>query len=111
MKASAMSFAAPSRSLADVAARISARSGELRRERLERIDETRRSNPPRRKLACGNLAHAAAACSAGEKMAVATGTAPNLGIVTAYNDMLSAHQPFATYPDLIKDEARALGAT
>jgi phosphogluconate dehydratase len=111
MKESAMSFAATSRTLEDVAARISARSGELRREYLERIDETRRSNPPRRKLSCGNLAHAAAACSAGEKMAVATGTAPNLGIVTAYNDMLSAHQPFATYPDLIKDEARALGAT
>jgi len=106
-----MSFAPTLKVLEDVAARITARSGALRREYLDRMDEVRRSYPPRRKLSCGNLAHAAAACSAGEKMAVATGTAPNLGIVTAYNDMLSAHQPFATYPDLIKEEARAAGAT
>jgi phosphogluconate dehydratase len=111
MKVAIMSFAPISKVLEDVAARISARSGDLRRDYLERLDEVRRSHPPRRKLSCGNLAHAAAACSAGEKMAIATGTAPNLGIVTAYNDMLSAHQPFATYPDLIKAEARALGAT
>ncbi|WP_165820427.1 phosphogluconate dehydratase [Microvirga sp. KLBC 81] len=106
-----MPFAPTSSVLVDVAARISARSGDLRREYRERIDEVRRNHPPRRKLSCGNLAHAAAACASGEKMAVATGMAPNLGIVTAYNDMLSAHQPFATYPDLIKEEARALGAT
>src|SRR5918994_4145224 len=111
MKVNIMSFAPTSTILREVAARISARSGSLRQEYLERLGEVRRSHPPRRKLSCGNLAHAAAACSASEKMALATGTAPNLGIVTAYNDMLSAHQPFATYPDLIKDEARALGAT
>jgi phosphogluconate dehydratase len=111
MKVNIMSFAPTSTILREVAARISARSGSLRQEYLERLGEVRRSHPPRRKLSCGNLAHAAAACSASEKMAVATGMAPNLGIVTAYNDMLSAHQPFATYPDLIKEEARALGAT
>jgi phosphogluconate dehydratase len=106
-----MSSAPTSKALEDVASRIGSRSCSLRKEYLERIDEVRNSHPPRHKLSCGNLAHAAAACSAGEKIAVATGAAPNLGIVTAYNDMLSAHQPFATYPDLIKDEARALGAT
>src|SRR5918994_4361839 len=111
MKVNIMSFAPTSTILREVAARISARSGSLRQEYLKRLGEVRRSHPPRRKLSCGNLAHAAAACSASEKMAVATGMAPNLGIVTAYNDMLSAHQPFATYPDLIKEEARALGAT
>ncbi|QRM34048.1 phosphogluconate dehydratase [Microvirga sp. VF16] len=106
-----MSFAPTGQVLEDVAARIAARSGELRREYLARLEEVRRSHPPRRKLSCGNLAHAAAACSAHEKMPVATGSVPNLGIVTSYNDMLSAHQPFATYPDLIKEEARTRGAT
>jgi phosphogluconate dehydratase len=106
-----MSFAQTSKTLADVYARISARSDETRRAYLDRVEEVRRTSPPRRKLSCGNLAHAAAACSASEKMAIATGTTPNLGIVTSYNDMLSAHQPFATYPDLIKEEARTLGVT
>jgi phosphogluconate dehydratase len=104
-----MSFAQTSKTLADVYTRISARSDETRRAYLDRVEEVRRTSPPRRKLSCGNLAHAAAACSASEKMAIATGTTPNLGIVTSYNDMLSAHQPFATYPDLIKEDARTLG--
>src|SRR6478735_8416490 len=111
MKVAMRSFAPTVQVLEDVAARVTLRSRELRREYLARIEEVRRSHPPRRKLSCGNLAHAAAACSAHEKMPVATGSAPNLGIVTAYNDMLSAHQPFAAYPDLIKEAARGLGAT
>lgn len=106
-----MSFVQTSKTLQDVAARIRERSADLRAEYLHHIEEVRRTAPPKRKLSCGNIAHVAAACPAGDKMAIAQGTAPNLGIVTAYNDMLSAHQPFETYPDLIKDAARALGAT
>lgn len=91
--------------------RIAARSEATRRAYLERIAYTRAHNPPRRKLSCGNIAHAAAACAALDKARVAGGEAPNLGIVTAYNDMLSAHQPYETYPTLIREAARKRGAT
>jgi phosphogluconate dehydratase len=67
--------------------------------------------PRRASLSCGNLAHAAAACSAQEKKLYAKGGGPNIGIVTAYNDMLSAHQPLKDYPDLIKAALAPLGAT
>lgn len=106
-----MSFAPSSATIQQVCARIEARSGDLRRSYLAEIEAARTNHPPRRKLSCGNLAHAAAACPAGEKLSVVGATEPNLAIVTAYNDILSAHQPFATYPDLIKAEACALGAT
>ncbi|MCA3655416.1 MAG: dihydroxy-acid dehydratase, partial [Methylobacterium sp.] len=94
-----------------VRARIEARSSESRTAYLARLATMRRDMPPRRKLSCGNLAHAAAACSASEKLKIASGSAPNLGIVTSYNDMLSAHQPFETYPAILKAAARELGAT
>jgi phosphogluconate dehydratase len=107
-----MPHAAPaSPVLKAVRARIEARSAEGRAAYLARLAAMRRDMPPRRKLSCGNLAHAAAACSAHEKLAVATGSAPNLGIVTSFNDMLSAHQPFETYPALLKAAALELGAT
>jgi phosphogluconate dehydratase len=67
--------------------------------------------PRRVHLSCGNLAHAIAACPAGDKTALARGSAGNLAIVTAYNDMLSAHQPFERYPDIIRDAVRSVGAT
>jgi phosphogluconate dehydratase len=65
----------------------------------------------RAKLSCGNIAHACAAESKDDKQRYTRSDAPNFGIVTAYNDMLSAHQPFATYPDLIKAAANKVGAT
>lgn len=65
----------------------------------------------RAKLSCGNIAHACAAESKDDKQRYTRSEAPNFGIITAYNDMLSAHQPFATYPDLIKSAARDYGAT
>jgi phosphogluconate dehydratase len=68
------------------------------------------AGPVRAHLACGNQAHAYAAMGA-DKDTLAQGRAPNLGIVTAYNDMLSAHQPFQTYPDRIRAAARAAGGT
>jgi len=74
--------------------------------------------PPKKRLSCGNLAHAFAACSQEEKDALAEQSmqdtnlsAVNLGITTAYNDMLSAHQPYKEYPDQIKAHARKLGST
>ncbi|MBO7942695.1 dihydroxy-acid dehydratase, partial [Streptomyces sp. S9] len=65
----------------------------------------------RKRLSCGNLAHGFAACSTGDKQALRSGAAPNLGIVTSFNDMLSAHQPLERFPDLIKAAAREAGAT
>jgi phosphogluconate dehydratase len=61
-------------------------------------------------MACSNLAHVFAAAQ-GDKAALKTGGWPNIGVVTAYNDMLSAHEPFETYPRLIKAAARQAGAT
>ena len=68
------------------------------------------AGPARAHLSCGNQAHAYAAME-GDKDNLAAGRAPNLGIVTAYNDMLSAHQPFQAYPDIIRAAARAAGGT
>ena len=91
--------------------RIAERSRDSRQDYLEKLGRTRRENPPRRRLSCGNMAHAAAACETSDQMAVATADRPNIGIVTAYNDMLSAHQPYGTYPDRIKRVARDMSAT
>ncbi|MCA0423276.1 MAG: phosphogluconate dehydratase [Proteobacteria bacterium] len=97
--------------IAAVTNEIARRSGKTREEYLARIAFTRAHHPPRRALSCGNIAHAAAACSVLDKARVAGGEAPNIGIVTAYNDMLSAHQPYETYPALIREAARKKGAT
>ncbi|WP_147124796.1 phosphogluconate dehydratase [Shimia ponticola] len=96
--------------LAKVTDRIIARSAEPRSRYLERMAQAASEGPRRAHLTCGNQAHAYAAMGA-DKDALVAERAPNLGIVTAYNDMLSAHQPFATYPDVIKEAARAAGAT
>ena len=96
--------------IAEVTARIEDRSRESRRAYLERIDAVRKAGPGRQHLSCGNLAHAFAAVPLGDKLTM-RGRAPNIGIVTSYNDMLSAHQPFKDYPDLIKDAARKVGAS
>ena len=76
-----------------VTSRIRDRSRETRQRYLARIAEARSQKPKRGTLSCGNLAHGFAACSAEEKEQLAAGTLPNLGIVSAYNDMLSAHRP------------------
>jgi phosphogluconate dehydratase len=69
------------------------------------------NGPHRSALSCGNLAHAIAACGAEDKTALAEGSAGNIGIVTAYNDMLSAHQPYERFPDMIRAAARAAGGS
>ena len=96
--------------IADVTARIEERSRDTRRAYLDRIDAARNAGPGRQHLSCGNLAHAFAAVPLGDKLSI-RGRAPNIGIVTSYNDMLSAHQPFKDYPDIIKDAARKSGGT
>ena len=97
--------------LAEVTARIVERSRDSRADYLERMEAARRSGPGRAKLSCANWAHAFAAQPVADKLRVRSGTAPNLGIVTAYNDMLSAHQPYERFPEVIREAARAVGAT
>ncbi len=90
---------------------IVSRSRETRRRYLDRIEEAAARQPRRKALGCANLAHGFAACDAHDKDALRNGTGPNLGIVTAYNDMLSAHRPFERYPDIIRAAARQAGGT
>src|SRR5271156_5433927 len=95
----------------DVTERIITRSRPSRQTYLARIDSAAAKGPARKRLGCPIFAHGFAACAAGDKEALREGTGPNLAIVTAYNDLLSAHQPYARFPDLIKDAARAAGGT
>jgi phosphogluconate dehydratase len=90
--------------------RIIARSEARRAAYLERVARAADNGPRRAHLSCSNQAHAYAGAGA-DQGALAKGRAPNIGIVTAYNDMLSAHAPYKDYPDLIKATARAEGAT
>ena len=96
--------------VARVTDRIRERSREPRQSYLDRMARAAEGGPHRAHLSCGNQAHAYAAMT-DDKDALAGGRVPNIGIVTAYNDMLSAHQPFETYPARIKAAARAAGAT
>jgi phosphogluconate dehydratase len=93
-----------------VTARIAARSRKTRQTYLDLMQRQREAGVARPRLSCGNLAHAFAAAEA-DKAALRHNRGPNIGIVTAYNDMLSAHQPFAAYPPQIKVFAREVGAT
>lgn len=93
-----------------VTQRITERSAATRVEYLATMQRNK-ANGGRRSMACGNLAHAVAASPETDKRLQIKVETRNIGIVTAYNDMLSAHQPFEHYPQLIKQTARALGAT
>jgi phosphogluconate dehydratase len=94
-----------------VTEKIIERSRNPRRRYLEKIDAAIALTPKRKALGCANIAHGFAACSPTDKNALRNGDAPNLAIVTAYNDMLSAHQPFETYPNMIREAARTVGGT
>ncbi len=98
------------RTIAAVTDRIRERSAATRGPYLERMARAVSDGPARAHLSCGNQAHAYAAMTE-DKDRLAGGRAPNLGIVTAYNDMLSAHQPFESYPGRIRAAARRAGAT
>jgi phosphogluconate dehydratase len=95
----------------DVTDRIAERSQGLRGAYLTRLAEIRSRDRGSDRMGCANVAHAVAGIPASDKFRVVTERAPNIGIVTAYNDMLSAHAPYQGYPDIIKQEARRLGAT
>ncbi|QWL67674.1 phosphogluconate dehydratase [Aeromonas jandaei] len=95
--------------ISDVTARIRERSAARRQAFMARIQRQAEQGKTRAALACGNLAHAVAACSSDEKGRILDMTRANVGIVTAYNDMLSAHQPYQGYPDIIKGALAELG--
>ncbi len=90
--------------------RIRERSAPLRQRYLAASDAVPRE-AARKHLSCGNLAHGFAASDTDSKTRLKGATAPNLGIISAYNDMLSAHQPFEGYPAQIRQAAQAAGAT
>jgi phosphogluconate dehydratase len=96
---------------AEVTERIVERSRESRADYLGRMEAARHAGPGRAKLSCANWAHAFAAESDGDKQRMRDPTAPNVAIVSAYNDMLSAHQPLERFPALIKAAAHEVGAT
>ena len=96
-------------SILTITNRIAERSKPSREAYLDRVNRAAEAGPHRSTLSCGNLAHGFAACGTHDKSALAGDTVANLGIITSYNDMLSAHQPFETYPDLIREAAREAG--
>lgn len=95
----------------EITARIVERSREHRAAYLAQIERRRRQGPRRRALSCGNLAHVSAPCGDAEKQKLHGNTGVNIGIVTAYNDMLSAHQPYRDVPELLKQALAGHGAT
>ena len=96
---------------AEVTQRIVERSRETRADYLERMEAARQSGPGRGKLSCANWAHAFAASPDGDKTRMRDPTAPNIAIVSSYNDMLSAHQPYERFPDVIRAAAHEVKAT
>lgn len=95
----------------EVTGRIAARSAESRRRYLDHVAAAARTTPTRERISCTNLAHGMAAAPADARRLLRQLAAPNLAIVSAYNDMLSAHQPFVRFPDLLKQAALEAGAT
>jgi len=96
--------------LDSVTDRIQSRSADRRKAYLQDLEQAATEGPQRGTLSCGNLAHGFAACGQADKKALRAGQAANLAIVSSYNDMLSAHQPFVGYPEIIKAAARDVGA-
>jgi len=96
--------------IGDVTERIVKRSHDSRSTYLDHISKAADQGPQRSRLSCGNLAHGFAACGVSDKKALSGDVVPNLGIITSYNDMLSAHQPYETYPQLIRAAAHEVGA-
>ena len=97
--------------VAAVTERIRCRSAGTRADYLGHVDALRTRARGAERLGCANVAHAFAGMPANDKLRVVAERAPHIGIVTAYNDMLSAHQPYEGYPEQIRRDAAALGAT
>jgi len=98
-------------SLLGITERIRQRSQPLRQAYLTRLQRQADRPPGAQRMGCANVAHAFAALPGDQRFRVVAERAPHLAVVTAYNDMLSAHQPYEGYPALIRDEAGRLGAT
>lgn len=96
--------------VAKVTERIIERSQNSRDDYLNKISNARQKGVTRGRLSCGNLAHAFAASESQDKSVLAVDRSANLAVVSSYNDMLSAHQPFKDYPEIIKQAARDSGA-
>ncbi|MDY7558117.1 dihydroxy-acid dehydratase [Cryobacterium sp. 10C3] len=92
-----------------VTRRVIERSAQSRARYLARIDAAAEQGPTRGRLGCANLAHGFAATGQQDKAALRAFVKPNIGIVSSYNDVLSAHQPFAAYPAILKDAVRKAG--
>ena len=97
--------------LIEVTQRIRERSAGPRQAYLGRIRDLQDRPPGAQRMGCANVAHAFAAMPGDQRLRVVAERAPNLAVITAYNDMLSAHQPYESYPAVIRDEARRHGAT
>ncbi|GGY91192.1 phosphogluconate dehydratase [Shewanella fodinae] len=93
-----------------VTERIIARSKATRKKYLAAIQEAKADGVYRASLGCGNLAHGFAACQTDDKQSLRQLTKANIGIVTAYNDMLSAHQPYEHYPQILRDACHQVGS-
>ena len=97
--------------LKEVTQRIRERSANTRAAYLKRVDAAIDRPRGSDRMGCANVAHAFAAMPASDKLRIVAERAPHIGVVTAYNDMLSAHQPYEGFPAVIRDEAHRLGAT
>src|SRR5450830_1013102 len=97
--------------ISQVTQRIIERSKHLRSAYLSQLEKMRGRGPRRASLSCANQAHANAAMDSSTKIWLNQAQKPNIGIVTAYNDMLSAHQPYESYPQQIRQTALRFGAT
>ncbi|HEU4708925.1 MAG TPA: phosphogluconate dehydratase, partial [Methylophilaceae bacterium] len=98
-------------SLIEIRERIRERSAPTRNAYLQRIEQAIKKPRGADRMGCANVAHAFAALLPTDKLRLVEEKGPHIGVVTAYNDMLSAHQPYETYPGIIRDEARKNGAT
>jgi phosphogluconate dehydratase len=97
--------------VAEVTQRIAKRSHQTRSDYLAMLEAASKPGPYRSGMGCANAAHAYAAMPATDKLMLRQERQPHIGIITAYNDMLSAHQPYEHYPQLLREAARSMGAT
>lgn len=105
-----MKIEAMNQKLVEVTNRIIERSKESRKSYIEEMELALANGVNRGTLSCGNLAHAFAGCGSHDKSALSKNTAYNIGIVTAYNDMLSAHKTYENYPEKLRKYANENGA-
>jgi phosphogluconate dehydratase len=98
-------------SIIEITERIKEKSRPTRTAYLERVSLMKKRDRGSDRLGCANVAHAIAALPKDDKFKIVAERAPNLGIVTAYNDMLSAHKPYESYPQIIRQAAAKFGAT